>query len=153
MGMGLETIGASLVLAARDRVFQSIGDDAVRAAAGSYRQRMSEFAEMKVLEIWYAQVNVDALLEHFRKDPDMLARLSKKQKQARSQTSEAVVPKLTAVVDGRRQIKDNPPVLYHFQQNVQEFRESHRDHIEQYRKSLQADRLSCSTAIDSRILR
>ena len=119
----LKRLGASLVLAARDRSFsKAIGDDAVRAAAGSYRQRMSEFAEMKMLEVWYTQVNIDALLEHFRKDPDMLARLSKKQKKARSQTSEAVVPKLTTVVDGRRLIKDNPPALFHFQQNIREFR-------------------------------
>ena len=114
----------------------------MRAAAASYRQRMSEFAEMKVLEIWYAQVDADALLEYFRKDPDMLARLSKKQKQARSQTSESVVPKLTTVVDGRRQIKDSPPALFHFQQNIRDFEKTNRNHIEQYRNSLQADRLT-----------
>ncbi len=45
----------------------------------------------------------------------MSARLTKKQKQARSQNSEAVIPKLTAVVDGLRKIKDNPPVIYHFE--------------------------------------
>jgi len=71
-----------------------------------------------------------------------LARLLKKQKQAHSQTSEAVVPKLTAVVDGRRKIKDNPPVLFHFQQNIQNWEKASRDHIAQYRKSLQADRLA-----------
>ena len=76
---------------------------------------------MTALETWYAQVNIDALREYFRKDPDMSARLSKKQKQARSQTSEAVVPKLTAIVDGRRRIKDNPPVLFHFQRNIRDF--------------------------------
>ena len=77
----IKRLGASLVLAARDRGFsKSIADNAVRAAAASYRERMSEFAEMKVLDTWYAQVSIDALKEHFRKDPDMSARLSKKQK-------------------------------------------------------------------------
>ncbi len=75
------------------------------------------------------------------KDHDFLNRLLKKQKQARSQTSEAVVPKLTTVVDGRRKIKDNPPFLFHFQQNVRDFDKVIRSHLEQYRKSLQADRL------------
>ena len=107
---------SSLVLAARDRSFsKTVANQAVRAAAASYRERMSEFAEMTVLNTWYARVTIDDLKEHFRKDPDMSARLSKKQKQALSQNSEAVVPKLTTVVDGRRQIKDSPPVLYHFQ--------------------------------------
>jgi uncharacterized protein (DUF2252 family) len=51
----IKRLGASLVLAARDRSFsKSIADDAVRAAAASYRKRMSEFAEMKVLDTWSA---------------------------------------------------------------------------------------------------
>ena len=138
----LKRLGASLVLAARDRGFsKQIAKDAVRAAAGTYREKMSDFAEMKTLEVWYTQVNIDAILEHFRKDQDFLNRLLKKQKQARSQTSEAVVPKLTTVVDGRRRIKDNPPFLFHFQQNVRDFDKVIRSHLEQYRKSLQADRL------------
>ena len=138
----MKRLGASLVLAARDRSFsKQFAKDAVRAAAASYRQRMHEYSDMTALETWYAQVNIDALRDYFRKDPDMSARLSKKQKQARSQTSEAVVPKLTAIVDGRRRIKDNPPVLFHFQRNIRDFEKANRNHIEQYRKSLQADRV------------
>lgn len=138
----MKRLGASLILAARDRSFsKQIAKDAVRAAAASYRERMHEFSDMNALETWYAQVNIDALREYFRKDADMSTRLSKKQKQARSQTSEAVVPKLTAIVDGRRKIKDNPPVLFHFQQNIRDFEKVNRNHIEQYRKSLPADRL------------
>ncbi|WP_035357020.1 DUF2252 domain-containing protein [Edaphobacter aggregans] len=138
----LKRLGASLVLAARDRNFsKSIADDVVRAAAASYRERMSEFAEMEVLDRWYAQVSIDDLKAHFGKDPAALALLSKEQKQARSHTSEAVVPKLTAIVDGRRQIKDDPPVLFHFKTNAPNFEREHRNHIERYRKSLPADRL------------
>src|SRR5271169_674753 len=106
----LKRLTASLVLAARDRSFsKSIADEAVRSAAASYRERMSEFAEMKVLETWYAQVTFDAVKERFPHDEDLSARFSKKEKQARSQTSERVVPKLTTVVNGRRKIKDTPP--------------------------------------------
>jgi uncharacterized protein (DUF2252 family) len=138
----MKRLGASLVLAARDRTFsKQVAKDAVRAAAASYRERMSEFADMNVLDTWYAQLNAEVILKHFRKDPDFLARLLKKQKQAYSQTSEAVVPKLTAMVDGRRKIKDNPPILFHFQRNIRDFEKVIRNHLEQYRKSLQADRL------------
>src|SRR5664280_3132790 len=135
-------LGASLVLAARDRGFsKAIAEEAVRAATASYRERMCEFAERKVLDTWYSQVNIEAIKQYFRKDPDMSARLSQKQKQARSRTSEAVFPKLTTVVDGRRQIKDNPPVLFHVKRSIRDFEKDNRAHIEQYRKSLQADRL------------
>jgi uncharacterized protein (DUF2252 family) len=138
----VKRLGASLILAARDQNFsKTTADEAVRAAAASYRERMSEFAGMKVLETWYTQVSIDVIKEHFRKDPDFSARLAKKQKQARSQNSEAVIPKLTAVVDGRRRIKDNPPVLYHIQQNVENFEKTNRSHFERYLKSLEADRL------------
>jgi hypothetical protein len=111
----VKRLGASLILAARDRSFsKSTADEVVRAAAASYRERMSQFAEMKVLDTWYAQVTFDAIQKHFRKDADLSARLARKHKKALSQTSEAVVPKLTEVVNGLRHIADNPPVIYHF---------------------------------------
>src|SRR5271170_3495311 len=47
----IKRLGASLILAARDRGFsKGISDGAVRAASTSYRNRMAEFAEMKTLE-------------------------------------------------------------------------------------------------------
>ena len=137
----VKRLGASLVLAARDRTFsKAIADEAVRAAAASYRERMAEFAEMTVLETWYARVTIDALKEQFRKDPDMSARLSAKQKEARSRNSEAVVPKLTAVVDGRRRIKDDPPVIYHFHEFAPDFEKQRLKFTDEYKNSLQADR-------------
>jgi uncharacterized protein (DUF2252 family) len=137
----MKRLGASLVLAARDRSFpKSVADEAVRAAAASYRERMAEFAEMKVLDTWYTQIDSAALREHFRKDTDMTARLSRKQKQARSQNSEAVIPKLTAVVNGRRKINDNPPVIYHSAGDSREFEKNLVKYTEEYKKSLQLDR-------------
>jgi uncharacterized protein (DUF2252 family) len=138
----MKRLGASLILAARDRRFsKSVADNAVRAAAVSYRERMSEFAEMRVLDTWYAQVSMDAIKQYFQKDRDVSARLLKTEKQARSQTSEAVIPKLTALVNGRMRIKDNPPVIYHVQLDAKEFDKHNRNQIEQYRKSLPPDRL------------
>jgi uncharacterized protein (DUF2252 family) len=137
----VKRLGASLILAARDRSFsKAAADEAVRAAAASYRERMAEFAEMKVLDTWYAQVTIDAIKEYFRRDPDISARLAKKQKKALSQTSEAVIPKLTAVVNGIRKIADNPPVIYHFQEFTGNFEKQHVKFIEEYKNSLHADR-------------
>jgi uncharacterized protein (DUF2252 family) len=139
----MKRLGASLVLAARDRRFpKSVADDAARAAAASYRNWMSEFAEMNVLDAHYAQVSIDAVKHYFRNDGDVVTRLLKVQKRAASQNSEAVIPKLTAVVNGRLRIKDKPPVIYHVQLNSREFDERNQDHIEQYRKTLLPDRLS-----------
>jgi uncharacterized protein (DUF2252 family) len=137
----IKRLGASLVLAARDQSFsKTVASQAVRAAAASYRERMSEFAEMKVLDTWYAIISIHDLKERFQKDPDMLTRLSRKQKRARSRNSEAVVPKLTALVDGRRCIKDSPPVLYHFQQYAHNFQKGHAKFLGDYKKSLPIDK-------------
>jgi uncharacterized protein (DUF2252 family) len=137
----VKRLGASLILAARDRSFsQSTADEAVRAAAASYRERMAEFAEMKVLDTWYSQVTFEAAKEYFRKDADVSARLSMKQKQAHSRTSEAVVPKFTEVVDGRRKIKDLPPVIYHHQAFNKNFKKVRAKFIEEYKESLPTER-------------
>lgn len=137
----IKRLGASLVLAARDRNFsKTAAHQAARAAATSYRERMSEFAEMKVLDAWYARVDIDALKEHFRNHQDLLARLSRKQKQARSQNSEAVIPKLTEDVNGHRRIKDSPPVIYHFEEYAQNLQKNRGKFIAEYKRSLQADR-------------
>ncbi len=137
----MRRLGASLVLAARDRNFsKSVANQAARAAAASYRKRMSEFAEMTVLDAWYATVDVAQIKEYFRNDKDMSARLARKQKQARSQNSEAVIPKLTEVVNGRRMIKDSPPVIYHFDEYAKNVEKGHAKFIAQYKNSLQLDR-------------
>jgi uncharacterized protein (DUF2252 family) len=137
----IKRLGASLVLAARDQSFsKTVADQAARAAAASYRTRMSEFAEMRVLDAWYATVNAEQVKEYFRKDKDMSARLARKQKQARSQNSEAVLPKLTEVVNGRLMIKDSPPVIYHFDEYAKNVEKGHVKFIEEYKNSLQADR-------------
>jgi len=134
---------ASLMLAATDRGFsKGQSDDAVRAAAAAYRKRMAEFAEMKALDTWYAQVTVEDIQEYFRDDLDMSMRLSKKYKESRSRNSEAVVPKLTAMVDGQRKIKDDPPVLYHLQSFTKDFDKVRQAFVAQYKQTLNADRRS-----------
>src|SRR5271169_3815973 len=70
----MKRLGTSLILAARDRTFsKTVADQAVRAAAASYRERMSEFAEMTVLDTWYATVDATQVKEYFKKDKDMSA--------------------------------------------------------------------------------
>ena len=137
----IKRLGASLILAARDRSFsKGNANDAVRAAAAAYRERIAEFAGMTLLDRYYAQVTVDAVQEYFRRDPDMSIRFSKKKKQARARTSEAVAPKLTKVIDGRQRIKDDPPVLFHLQSFTRDFERQRQEFVEGYKQSLQADR-------------
>jgi uncharacterized protein (DUF2252 family) len=137
----MKRLGASLILAARDCGFsKAVADQAVRAASAAYRGRMSELAEMRVLDTWYTQITIESVKEYFKKDADLFARISRKQKQARLQTSELVIPKLTEVVDGRRKIKDAPPTIYHFQEFSKDFEKRQGKFFEEYTNSLQKDR-------------
>jgi len=137
----IKRLGASLILAARDCGFsKGNANAAVHAAAASYRERMAEFAEMTLLERYYAAVTYEDIQEYFRNDPDISARLLKKYKKARSQTSEAVAPKLTTVEGGQTVIKDNPPVLYHIQGFTKAFDKQREQFTKKYKQSLQADR-------------
>jgi uncharacterized protein (DUF2252 family) len=138
----LKRLGTSLVLAARDLRFSgTVAERAVRAAAAAYRERISEFADMRVLDTWYAQIDIDTIRHYFRDNPEASVRLTKVERQARSQTSEAVFPKLTTHVDGRLTIKDNPPVIFHPQLDPRKFDKLTRGHIELYRRSLPAYQL------------
>jgi uncharacterized protein (DUF2252 family) len=138
----LKRLGASFVLAARDRGFSSsTASDAVLAAASSYRERMAEFADAGVLDTWYTQISVEAIKDRVREDRAAFAQVTKAETRARSRTSEAVVPKLTSVVDGHWRIKDQPPVIFHFQVEGTRFEEFVLKHLARYRESLPADRL------------
>lgn len=138
----MKRLGASFVLAARElRFSSSIANDAVLAAASSYRERMAEFSEMGALDTWYTQISMEAIKQRVRGDRAAMAQVLRAEKRARSRTSEAVVPKLTAVVDGHWKIKDEPPVIFHFKLEDTEFEEFVLKHFNRYRESLPADRL------------
>src|SRR5215472_4124170 len=138
----IKRLVASFVVAARYLTFsEAAAEKAVRAALASYRERISEYAESKTLDMWYTQIHIKDLLESFKKDRDFVARLNKAARKAHSRSSEAVFPKLTEIVDGRRRIADNPPLLYHFQQTRdRDWDKQYQGFIRLYEESLQADR-------------
>jgi len=78
----------------------------------SYREAMAEFAEMKNLEVWYARLDIEAILA------DLAKRVSKRFKQggafvtkARSHDSRQALDKLTHIVNGTRRFISNPPLI------------------------------------------
>src|SRR5262245_59271822 len=116
----VKRLAASIAVAARHlNCSEAAAESAVRAAVASYCRMMSEYAGYKALEMWYAQIRIEDLLDFFRRDKQWVGRLKAAAAKARSRTSEHVFPKLTAITDGRRTILDNPPFIYHPQQAQQ----------------------------------
>ena len=110
----VKRLAASVEICGRDRGFaDSARRRAVVAATKSYREAMAKFADMKNMDVWYAHLDVEAML------PRIEERASKKQvKAARkgldkafSKTSMKAFSKLTEVVDGRLRIISDPPLI------------------------------------------
>jgi uncharacterized protein (DUF2252 family) len=110
----VKRLATSLVIAGRengftDRERAAVVQDAVR----SYRERMRRFAGMRTLEVWYAKQDADQLQAvasgalNGRGRKQVTAALTK----ARTRDSLQAFGKLTELVDGKRRITSNPPLI------------------------------------------
>ncbi len=137
----VKRLAVSLVLAGRDRGFsQDVARGAVRSAVASYRERLFGYAVLSPVDVWYTRIGFDDLSGFFRKNADAIGTLQDVERYARGRTSEAVFPKLTAIADGHATIVDEPPLVYHFHQYLDEWDAMIHAFFERYRRTLIADR-------------
>ena len=139
----VKRLAASVMLACRNNGFsEDNARDAVLACVRSYRERMREFSKMRVLDVWYARIDVDELMEYFE-DAQGRKRMQKRLAKARARSVlEHDFPKLAEVAGGRSVIKDDPPLIYHdqmYKEQRQFFAEAQAAFAE-YRATLQDDR-------------
>ena len=138
----VKRLAASFVLACRSNGFsEDTARDVVLACVRSYRERMREFSKMRVLDVWYAHIDVEAVLEELG-DKEGRKRFQKRLAKARVRSVvEHDFPKLAEVVGQRPVIKDHPPLIYHWrkQEQAQFFAEAQAG-IAAYRATLQQDR-------------
>src|SRR5215207_2702263 len=134
----LKRLATSMVVAGRDNGL----DDpdcrkAARASVASYRKRMAEFSQMGELEVWYSRVSAVEIVDLIS-DSKTMKRAKKAMSKARGRDSLQALTKLTTVVDGRRIIVDDPPLLVRV---VDEgLREQLDDILQMYSSTLQDDR-------------
>ncbi|HEX5699320.1 MAG TPA: DUF2252 domain-containing protein [Rubrobacter sp.] len=137
----IKRLAASFVVAGRENGFDTTNcREAAQASVASYRQRMAEFSEMGELEVWYSRVGVEeirGLLSDARKAT--AKKLSKSVRKARGRDSLQALSKLTRVVDGRRMIDDDPPLLVRIPEG-DEIRAQIYAILEGYKRTLQEDR-------------
>ncbi|MET3134375.1 uncharacterized protein (DUF2252 family) [Oxalobacteraceae bacterium GrIS 1.11] len=100
----IKRLAASVMVAARGRHFpESACLELVHATVASYRNRMAQLARMSPLQRWYARIDAQ--------DLSGLPRASRRQRVGQDDGRQ--LDKLSTIVDGRRRIRDNPPLLYH----------------------------------------
>jgi uncharacterized protein (DUF2252 family) len=134
----LARLVASLVVAARENgLKRSRGEGAVRAAVGTYRERMRHYATSLELDIWYEGARVEQFVEFFEPaDRGQVKVYIEKRKGKR--TSRGAFAKLTAVAHGRPRITTEPPIRVTLPDDEQ--REIVDVLLAGYRTSLQEDR-------------
>lgn len=109
----LKRLAASAVVAGQENGFK---EKQCMKLAGvvsrSYRKTMDRFAKKPILDTWYFHVDADSVLNVFDKYAKKGAKSAKKTvKKARSHTRERTMAKLTEVVDGRRRIVNDLPLI------------------------------------------
>jgi uncharacterized protein (DUF2252 family) len=139
----IKRLAASFVVAGRDNGFDAADcREAAQASVASYRQRMAEFSGMGELEVWYSRVGeeeVRGLLSDAKVRKRTAKKLSKTVRKARGRDNLQALSKLTRVVDGRRMIDDDPPLLVRIPEG-DEIRAQIYAILEAYKRTLQEDR-------------
>jgi uncharacterized protein (DUF2252 family) len=110
----VKRLAASLEIAARDNGFaEKARKSVVRAAVRSYREAMLEFAQVPMLEVWYAHLDMDELLPRFHSSLDrtQTPAVWKAISKARAHDSVQAFSKLAEVVDGQCRILHQPPLI------------------------------------------
>ena len=113
---------ASFVLAARDRGFKRReARTAVAAALQAYRAAITELAHLGTLDVWYTRIDEQMLLAAIaqmssQQGKDKAIKRAAKSATAsfdaaRRKTSMKAAQKLTEVVDGHHQFREDPPLL------------------------------------------
>src|SRR6266581_1283396 len=138
----VKRLAASVVQACRNNGF-SPGNarDAVLACVRTYRERMAEYSDIPVLEVWYASVDVEKVAATV-KDKEAVRRARKRIAAARARNVlEHEFPKLASGAGQALTIKDNPPLIYHPSAKRElDLRARVRAAFAAYRESLQEDR-------------
>jgi uncharacterized protein (DUF2252 family) len=135
----VKRLAASFVVVGRENKIPDRDSEAVVGAlSSSYRSHLREYAEMRVIDAWYARIDEKALIATA---PDAAARRRRQRiaAKARASVADYLFPKISGVVDGQRRIVDQPPLLFHAAWQVQDV-ERVQKALEQYHDSLPAER-------------
>jgi uncharacterized protein (DUF2252 family) len=110
----IKRLAASFAIASRDNGFDERSQKrSARYSVRSYRDTMNKFARRPVLDVWYAHISADDILEKLRGEghAKKLRRAKKGFRKAAKKNSTHVLGKIGEFVDGRYRIIDDPPFV------------------------------------------
>ncbi len=110
----VKRLAASVLIAAQSNEYSvKVQDGILLDTVGAYRKTMTEFAAMKNLEVWYARIEIERVLEEYGSQlrPKTVKRTEKALTKAQTKDSMAAFSKLTHFVDGEARIAADPPLI------------------------------------------
>jgi uncharacterized protein (DUF2252 family) len=110
----VKRLAASMLIAASDNGYRVKDQErVVLDTVGQYRIALREFAGMSNLAVWYARLEIEALLAERAQEfkPAQVKRTEEALAKARTRDSMAALSKLTQVVDGEARIVDQSPLI------------------------------------------
>lgn len=113
----VKRLSASFVVASR---FNGHSEEEAREAAlssiRSYRESMAEFSTMRVLDVWYAALDVEKILSDME-DEETKKRFQKRLAKARERSvAEHDFPELVTTAGLKPTIKEDPPLIFHLRE-------------------------------------
>ena len=144
----VKRLATSFVLAARSLELDQKDVDAVaRTSVSSYRKAMAEFAEKRNLELWYARIDAQAVIDQAgsRFSAEEVRRFEKAVSKAEGKDNLKAFAKLTENVDGDIRIAADPPLIVPVRELpeaalVEDSQKWVHDRFVEYRHTLQPDR-------------
>lgn len=135
-------LAASVVIAARH--LQLSDNDAAKAATAtvcSYRERMSDYASMRALDVWYDSIDMERFAKVVEKQSeieDIRERVAQRIEEAQKKSlPETLFPKLAEHHGALPVIKDDPPLIFHpTAEQAPGLESGYKNVIAQYRQSL-----------------
>ena len=137
----VKRLATSFVLACRDNgLRRSDAEEAVLTCMRAYREHLAEYSQMMVLEIWYASIEIEKLIEGI-KDAEIRRRKLKQFAASRAKSmSEHHFPEIIARAGHSPAIKDNPPLISHARIQGEDLLQFGCRALAGYRESLPDDR-------------
>ena len=144
----VKRLAASLAVAGRDNGFPAKARRKIAlAAAEGYRTAMRGFAGQPFLDVWYAHLDIEPAFGAFRSQLKAKRFKAAEAMLAKAHTSDSTkaLGKLTTVVEGRRQIISDPPMIVPIEEVFADVQadaiyELLRTVLGKYRRTLQSDR-------------
>jgi uncharacterized protein (DUF2252 family) len=134
----IKRLATSFVVAAEDSRLSKVSAQRIaKKCVESYRENMRAYSKQSPLEVWYGHLD---LAKFAKEAPNKTTKLHRESliKKAEKQVAEYLFPKITTEINGDKRLIDNPPLIYHLDDQWMD--KMARPAVESYRASLSHDR-------------